>query len=226
MCGRFVQYSDPEIYASRFDLDNLCEARPRYNIAPTQSALAIRQNETGGRELIPLRWGLVPAWSNGPDSRYSMINARAETVHAKPAYRNAFKHRRCLIPTEGFYEWQGTRGGKQPYLIRRLDRGPFVMAGLWESWRDGKGEVLDSCTIIVTDANAVIRPIHDRMPVILATEDFSAWLNPQYKDTVRLNRLLRPAAPDDWVLVPVSKQVNSARNDGPELLEPLGLNTG
>ena len=110
MCGRFVQYSDPEIYASQFDLDTLCEATPRYNVAPTQPVLAIRQSDKGRRALVRLRWGLVPAWSKGPDNRYSMINARAETVKSKPAYRNGFKHRRCLIPAEGFYEgrerWQ------------------------------------------------------------------------------------------------------------------------
>jgi putative SOS response-associated peptidase YedK len=105
MCGRFVQYSDPEIYASHFDLDTLCEAKPRYNVAPTQPVLAIRGNDVGRRELVALRWGLVPAWSKGPDRRYSMINARAETVKSKPAYRNAFTQRRCLIPTEGFYEF-------------------------------------------------------------------------------------------------------------------------
>ena len=105
MCGRFVQYSDPDLYASRFALDTLCETRPRYNLAPTQPVLAIRETDAGTRELVALRWGLVPAWSKGPDSRYSMINARAETVKSKPAYRNAFKHRRCLIPAEGFYEF-------------------------------------------------------------------------------------------------------------------------
>ena len=119
MCGRFVQSSDPEIYASQFDLDTLCEATPRYNVAPTQPVLAIRQSDEGKRALVRLRWGLVPAWSKGPDSRYSMINARAETVKSKPAYRNAFKHRRCLIPTEGFYEWKAGKDGKTPFLIRR-----------------------------------------------------------------------------------------------------------
>jgi putative SOS response-associated peptidase YedK len=118
MCGRFVQYSDPEIYASHFQLDVICQASPRYNVAPTQPVLAIRGTDEGKRELVPLRWGLVPSWSKGPDSRYSMINARAETVKSKPAYRNAFKHRRCLIPAEGFYEWQAGKGGKTPFLIR------------------------------------------------------------------------------------------------------------
>lgn len=223
MCGRFVQYSNPEIYASRYDVDETSEGRPGYNIAPTQPVLAIRHNERGGRELIPLRWGLVPAWSKGPDSRYSMINARAETVHAKPAYRSAFKHRRCLIPAEGFYEWQRTGTGKQPHIIRRRDRQPFAMAGLWDTWRDNSGDILESCTIIVTEANAVIRPIHDRMPVVLSAKNFAAWLDPQNRDTRCLSALLKPAAPQDWTLEPISKQVNNARNDGPELMEPLPI---
>ena len=141
MCGRFVQYSDPEVYASHFQADLACEGPgPRYNLAPTQPVLAVRQTQDGRRELVPLRWGLVPAWSKGPDSRFQMINARAETVDTKPAYRTAFKHRRCLIPTEGFYEWKAEEHGKTPYLIRRSDGAPFGMAGLWETWRDPDGE--------------------------------------------------------------------------------------
>ena len=142
MCGRFVQYSAPEVYANRFDLDSICAATPRYNLAPTQPVLAIRRTETSKRELVPLRWGLVPSWSKGPDSRYSMINARAETVNSKPAYRNAFKHRRCLIPAEGFYEWKAGKGGKIPFLIRRKDKEPFVMAGLWKAGGAKKGRRL------------------------------------------------------------------------------------
>jgi putative SOS response-associated peptidase YedK len=218
MCGRFVQYSDPDLYASHFELDALCAAKPRYNLAPTQPVLAIRETDAGKRELIPLRWGLVPAWSRGPDSRYSMINARAETVKSKPAYRNAFKHRRCLIPAEGFYEWKTEPGGKTPFLIHRQDREPFAMAGLWERWHGEDAAAIESCTIIVTDANALVRTIHDRMPVILAREDYGAWLDPANQDADGLLDLLKPTPPDQWALHPVSRQVNSPRNDGPELL--------
>lgn len=226
MCGRFVQYSNPEIYASRFGLDQLRETMPRYNIAPTQPVLAIRQSETGGRQLAPLRWGLVPAWSKGPDSRYSMFNARAETVRTKPAYRNAFKRRRCLIPTEGFYEWQQTETGKQPYIIRRRDAEPFAMAGLWETWHRASDAPIESCTIVVTQANAVIRPIHDRMPAILEAADYAAWLDPGNRDGAGLSELLRPAAPEDWATIPVSEQVNNVRNEGPELLAPVQRDAG
>jgi putative SOS response-associated peptidase YedK len=222
MCGRFVQYSDPERYAERFGLDHLCHAEPRYNLAPTQPVLAIRLAAAGGRELVPLRWGLIPHWSKGPDSRYSMINARAETVATKPAYRDAFRQRRCLIPSEGFYEWRATEGGKQPYLIGRRDQASFLMAGLWDRWRSGEGDQspIESCTIIVTDANALVRPVHDRMPVILSDEAADRWLDPEQRDLAALTELLRPADPAEMTLHPVSRAVNNARNDGPELLEP------
>lgn len=223
MCGRFVQYSDPDVYASGFGLDEICEMLPRYNIAPTQQVLAIRMSETAGRELVPLRWGLIPSWSKGPESRYSMINARAETLENKPAYRNAFKHRRCLIPAEGYYEWHRTGAGKQPYLIRRRDAQPFAMAGLWETWRRNGLDPIESCTIIVTEANDSIRPIHDRMPVILDAADISSWLDPRNQGGQGLSALLRPAPPNEWTLVPVSKRVNDARNEGPEILEPIEL---
>jgi len=219
MCGRFIQYSHPELYAETFALDRLCAATPRYNLAPSQEVLAIRQAEDGARELTPLHWGLVPAWSKGPDNRYSMINARAETVADKPAYRNAFRRRRCIIPSEGFYEWRATPTGKQPYLIRRRDSAPFAMAGIWETWQ-GQDKPLQSCTIIVTEANSLIAPIHDRMPVILATDDYTAWLDPDHRDQPALTALLAPADPAGWVVEPVSRRVNSPRNEGPDLMLP------
>jgi putative SOS response-associated peptidase YedK len=219
MCGRFVQYSDPGVYASAFDLDALPAASPRYNLAPTQQVLVIRKTDEGTRELVPLRWGLVPSWSKGPDSRYSMINARAETVDSKPAYKNAFKHRRCLIPTEGFYEWK--KGGvKTPFLIRRADGEPFGMAGLWEFWRGKEGETIESCTIIVTEANMLVRELHDRMPVILSPESYAAWLDPENNDAEGLRAMLRPAEPEAWTLVEVSRKVNSPKNDSHDLIEP------
>jgi putative SOS response-associated peptidase YedK len=219
MCGRFVQYSDPGLYAETFDLGRLCAASPRYNVAPSQDILAVRQASDGARELIPLRWGLVPAWSKGPDRRYSMINARAETVADKPAYRHAFRHRRCLIPSEGFYEWRISPTGKQPCLIRRADGAPFAMAGLWETWLGGE-HPLQTCTIIVSDANTLIAPVHDRMPVIIKPADYRAWLDPHHSDRAALTALLRPADPAGWVLCPVSPGVNNPRNEGPDLIRP------
>lgn len=183
--------------------------------------LAIRETDAGKRELVPLRWGLVPSWSKGPDNRYSMINARAETVKSKPAYRNAFKQRRCLIPAEGFYEWRAGEGGKTPFLIRRAGGEPFAMAGLWERWHGSEGDTIESCTILVTDANALVRAIHDRMPVILGREDYAAWLDPGNRDADGLLAMLKPDAAAPWTMHPVSRQVNSPRNDGPGLLEPV-----
>jgi len=220
MCGHFVQYSNPEVYASQFDLDAICEVKPRYNIAPTQPVVAIRRSEEEKRVLVPLRWGLVPPWSKRPDNRYRMINARAETVDSKPAYRHAFKHRRCLIPAEGFYEWKAGKAGKTPFLIRREDKEPFAMAGLWERWEGEEGETLESCTIIVTDANELVRDIHDRMPAILTSEDYDGWWDPNNEDFASLYAILTPADPDRWTMHRVSRLVNSPRNDGPELLEP------
>jgi putative SOS response-associated peptidase YedK len=231
MCGRFVQFSDPECYASRYAIDIPCIVDgPRYNSAPTQAVLAIRAEPDGRRALIPLRWGLVPHWSKGIDHRYSMINARAETVHERPAFRDAFRRRRCLIPTEGFYEWQTTPSGKQPHLICREDRAPFTMAGLWERWQDPtrstEQPALESCTIIVTEANALVAKLHDRMPVILPDEAHAAWLDPNLDDPDALRALLQPLSPEGWTAFPVSRAVNNPRNNGPELIAPLEIPVG
>jgi putative SOS response-associated peptidase YedK len=220
MCGRFVQHSHPEVYASAFELDSLSAAAPRYNLAPTQQVLVVRKADER-RELVPLRWGLIPSWSKGPESGYSMINARAETVDTKPAYRTAFKHRRCLIPTEGFYEWKKKGRTKTPFLIRRKDGEPFGMAGLWERWHGKDDETIESCTIIVTEANALVRDLHDRMPVIVAPEDYAAWLDPQNTDAEGLRKMLPPADSAPWTLVEVSRKVNSPKNDSPDLIEPV-----
>jgi putative SOS response-associated peptidase YedK len=151
-----------------------------------------------------------------------MINARAESVHEKPAYRSAFRMRRCLIPAEGFYEWRSIEGIKQPYLIRREDGEPFTMAGLWETWNDkDSGQQIRSCTIIVTDANNLVSPLHDRMPVILPPEHHAAWLDPSNDDMDQLRDLLTPAETAGWTTLPISKAVNNPRNDNAELLEPI-----
>ena len=226
MCGRFAQYSDPETLAGHFGLETMpYDTQPRYNVAPTQPVLVIRLAEDQPRrELVQLRWGLVPFWSKGPDNRYSMINARAETVASKPAYRAAFAQRRCLIPADAFYEWQPAKDGKQPNAIRRKDRTPFAMAGL-EHWQGDDGSLIDSCTIIVTEANALLRPLHDRMPVILDPADYGNWLGTgrtdRETDKALLQSLLKPADPSGWEVYPISRAVNSSANDSSELLEPL-----
>ncbi len=222
MCGRFVQFSPSRVYADLFGiLEPPPAVPPRYNLAPTQAVLAARAGVGGRNELVPLRWGLVPGWSKGPDSRFSMINARAETVHQKPAYRGPFKYRRCLIPAEGFYEWKNEGGRKQPWFIQRADGLPFAMAGLWEHWQDPAGDELESCSIIVTQANAAIAPLHERMPVILDSEHWPAWLDPVNQRPGELLPLLQPYAGAPMNRYPVSTRVNRPGNEGAELIEPL-----
>jgi putative SOS response-associated peptidase YedK len=223
MCGRFVQSSLAEDYAQLLGVEerNFGNLMPRFNVAPTQTTWACILGPEGQRDLVILRWGLVPHWSKAPDSRYSMINARAETVHQKPAYRDAFRHRRCLIPADGFYEWK-PGNGKQPYFIHRTDGQPMAFAGLWEHWKDRvTGEVIDSCAIIVTGANELMRPIHDRMPVILGTGVFGQWLETPPRQALHLLTLLHPAPAVGLEAYPVSKAVNSPKNEGRELIERL-----
>ncbi|MGZ8908051.1 MAG: SOS response-associated peptidase [Methylobacter sp.] len=222
MCGRFALYSDPFTLARRFEAEEPSDMRPRYNVAPSQNIPIVRE-EGEKRRFALARWGLIPHWAKDIKIGYSMINARAETVAEKPAFRNAFKHRRCLIPADGYYEWQAIAGTKtkQPWFIVLRDREPMAFAGLWERWRSPEGEELESCSIIVTDANGIMRPIHERMPVILAADDWDAWLRSDGKDAVVLQSLLKPYPAEDMVVWPVSTKVNSPRNDSAECLEAL-----
>jgi len=221
MCGRLVIYSPPERYAELFGVNPAYKLNPSYNIPPTTSIPACRVNTKGERELMLMRWGLVPRWSKGPDSHFSMFNARAETVHEKPAYRSAFKKQRCLIPADGFYEWTQANG-KQPYFIHRRDNDPLVFAGLWEHWQDKEDNAIDSCTIIVTEANSLMQPVHDRMPVILNPEQFNAWLDPEYQAGDDLRDMLKPYTAGDLEIFAVSRDVNSPKNDGADLIKRRG----
>ncbi|HET6518666.1 MAG TPA: SOS response-associated peptidase [Geminicoccaceae bacterium] len=220
MCGRYTLATPVDDLQRRFGFAERPNLAPSYNIAPTQAAPVIRRwAAAGGRELAILRWGLVPAWSEGPDGRFSMINARAETVATKPAYRAAFRQRRCLVPADGFYEWQKRDGRKQPYFIRLRSGEPMAFAGLWERWTSHTGQdAIESFTIVVTDANELVRPIHDRMPVILAPEDYDRWLDPGVPDG---RALLRPCPPAWLEAYPVGTRVNSPGTNDARLLEPL-----
>lgn len=220
MCGRFVQSSSLLHYAGVLGIEaaGLPEHAPRYNVAPTD-AVFIARDEGAGAGLAEVRWGLVPHWSQGPDRRYSMINARAETVHERAAYRDPFRHRRCIVPADGFYEWRAECNGKQPYYIHRADGEPLLFAGLWDRWQ-GEGRTIESCTIVVGEANAAVQPIHDRMPVALTPEGARQWLDPGEHDTQRLRDLLAPAPAEAFAYHPVSKRVNRPDHDGPELTEP------
>jgi putative SOS response-associated peptidase YedK len=202
-----------------FDLEPDHSWPLRYNIAPTQEIAAVRADgERGCRTLVSLRWGLIPSWAKDPSIGNRMINARAETVAEKPSFRNAMKRRRCLVLSDGYYEWQkkqGPKGPKQPFYFCLNDERPFAFAGLWESWKDPSGSRLESCTIITTEANTLTRPIHDRMPVILPADSYDHWLDPTLHDAAELQPLLRSYPSEEMKAFPVSTLVNSPRNDDP-----------
>ena len=205
--------------ADAFGLSDVPDFSPRYNVAPTQPVLAIRSRD-GVRSLSLLRWGLIPSWADSPAIGNKMINARADTVATKPAFRSAFKRSRRLIVADGFYEWQSVGKTKQPYFIRLKNDRPFAFAGLAEHWTKG-GETIDSCTIITTEPNELMAPFHDRMPVILRPEDYDAWLDPECSDVSKLQPLLRQSPADEMVAYPVSAIVNSPRNETPQCVTPL-----
>jgi putative SOS response-associated peptidase YedK len=223
MCGRYLLSRPPEEVARFFRTTGaIPNARPRYNVAPTDGVLAVRfYPETHERMLSMLRWGLIPFWSKDAKIGYSTINARAETVADKPAFREAFKARRCIIPADGFYEWKKLDAKrKQPYAITMKDRGLFGFAGLWERWKDRtSGEIVRSCTIIVTEPNEVCAPIHDRMPVILDPADYGRWLGEESATPDELHALLRPYPAERMMAFPVDPRVGSVKNDDPALLQ-------
>ena len=219
MCGRFVGYRGIAELKSVFPID-LVEAKvsPNYNVAPTQNVLSIIRKDNS-IVLTGLHWGLVPFWAKDTKIGYRMINARAETVASKPAFRNAFKKRRCLIPADGFYEWKGKAGKKQPMYITLPDEGPFAFAGLWEIWdRDEEAEnPLMSCTILTTDASRSIEDIHNRMPVILKSAAYQEWMNQEITE-IDLDDILEKKIHKEFSFRPVSKAVNSVKNNSPELI--------
>ncbi len=222
MCGRFTLRTPPQALASLFDLAEAPPVEPRYNIAPSQPVLAVRQHpQTGQREFTFLNWGLIPFWAKDVKIGYRMINARAETVAEKPAFRAAYKYRRCIVPADGFYEWQKRDGGKQPYFIRMRGDQPFGIAGLWERWESPDGSVIESCTLLTTEPNELLRPLHNRMPVILAPEDYEPWLDVQGASPLVLQALLKPYSDSQMEAYPVSTTVNSPRQEGPACIQPL-----
>ncbi len=218
MCGRFTLTSTPEQIAEELELALLpSDYFPRYNIAPLQPVLVVRREEDGERGAALLRWGLVPFWAKEPLIGNRMINARAETIAEKPAYKNAFAKRRCLVLADGFYEWQRVGGRKVPMWIHRTDGRPFAFAGIWERWR-GEDEALETCAIITTGPNALMRSIHDRMPVILSREERERWLD-LGAEPGELRALLCPCAAGDFTAHAVSTLVNSPANNRPECIE-------
>ena len=220
MCGRFtLTRREAESVAAELGVpaESLGGYRPRYNIAPGQWHWVLRM-EYEDRELLPARWGLVNHWAKDRNHGYKQINARAETAHTRPAFRDAFKKRRCIVPADGFFEWAGPRGERQPIWFHRPDGGLFLFAGLYESWQPIPGEWEPTFTIMTTDANATVAPIHDRMPVILPEALADSWLFPHQEDVEALRSLLVPAGPDLLIGAPASMRVNSVKNDDPEVL--------
>ena len=267
MCGRFTLRAASSVVAEHFALFELPPFTPRFNIAPTQPVPVIRlapgtvpvfagtmrsmvaktglspsddeRRSAPRRELVFLRWGLIPAWAKDPSIGNRMINARAETVAEKPAFRTALRKRRCLLAADGFYEWQAGGRRKQPYFIRLRDDRPFAFAGLWEMWEERRGDgtgtgpnlaadsgpvpvrSIESCTLLTTGPNDLMRPIHDRMPAILAPDDYAAWLDPAVQEPTQLLPLLRPYPSEAMVAYPVGTLVNSPANDVPECVAQM-----
>jgi putative SOS response-associated peptidase YedK len=224
MCGRTVVKAKVHDYASMFDLLRVPDLTPNYNVAPTQLTPVVRlKPEDKTREMVLLKWGLIPSWAKEAAVGNGMINARADTVADKPAFRHAFRNRRCLMVADGFYEWQKTNGKKQPYFIGMKDESPFAFAGLWERWKDPANGPVESCALITTDANELVRPIHDRMPVILPRDDYAKWLDPEVEDAGKLQELLVPFPAEEMKTYAVSGLVNKPQNNGPECLAPVEI---
>lgn len=220
MCGRILLTSSGRELAEAFDLAEAPELSPRFNIAPSQSVGTLT-SVSGQRAFSLRRWGLIPAWAKDPSVGYRMINARSETASEKPAFRDALRRRRCIVPANGFYEWARSGREREPHWFRTRSDPFMAMAGLWERWtsRDSD-DVIESFSILTTDANASVCTVHDRMPVLLRREDFDRWLDPAVEDPEALRPLLAPC-PDDWLVgQPVSPRVNDPRNDDPACLLP------
>lgn len=222
MCGRFTLSQSDEAIAKAFDLACVPTWQPRYNIAPTQMVpTVLLPPALCDRQFQLLRWGLIPSWAKDAAIGGRLINARAETVAEKASFRAAFRHRRCLVVADGFYEWQRTERKKQPFYFRLRDGQPFAFAGLWERWQAPDGETIASCTILTTEASELLRPIHDRMPVILDPKDYDLWLDPAVQTPEPLQQLLRPYPAEVMTSYAVSTKVNNPANDSPECITSL-----
>ncbi len=220
MCGRFVKHSSLDLIEKTFNVDSVeAETAASYNIAPTQPVQAVVRN--GGNRLVSFYWGLVPFWAKDPSIAARLVNARVETVAEKPSFRDAFIKRRCLVVADGFYEWKGEKGRKQPWFVTLSTGGPFGFAGLWETWRKSEGQSPHrSCTILTTDASPELRGIHHRMPVILHPDGWDTWLDPLNQITSRLQEVLQTYGLHDFKFHAVSARVNRAANNDAGCIEP------
>jgi len=222
MCGRFTLRTPASVVAEQFAVFEVPPFTARFNVAPSQPVAVVRLAPDGPqprRELVWLRWGLIPGWAKDPTIGNRMLNARAETVAEKPAYRAAFRRRRCLLPADGFYEWQGKGRGRRPFFVRMKDDRPFAFAGLWEAWEGAEHSYVESCTLLTTEPNDLMRPIHNRMPVILGQAAYRAWLDPTVRSE-SLAELMGPYPSEEMTADPVGTFVNSPANEGPKCIEP------
>jgi putative SOS response-associated peptidase YedK len=224
MCGRYTLFANFDEIVDRFDIEAAIQEElynPSYNVAPSQSVLAVI-NDGSRNRLGYLRWGFIPPWAKDEKIGYKMINARAESLSEKPSFRNAFKKKRCLILADSFYEWKRNDDKtKKPMRIKLKSNDVFGMAGLWESWKSPDGKMIYSCSVITTTPNVLVRDIHDRMPVILKQEDEKTWLNPSMNDITKLNNLLKPLPEDLMEAYEVSSMVNSPTINSPHLIEEI-----
>lgn len=219
MCSRYSLTSPPEAVRSYFGTANALVFPPRFNIAPTQPVTIVRLDAKGEREMTLVRWGLIPSWVKDPREFSTLINARSETAAEKPSFRGAMRHRRCLVPADGFYEWTGKAGQKQPHLIRPKSHGLFAMAGLAEHWLGADGSEIETMAILTVAANRTMSALHDRMPAILAPEHFETWLDCRPGTAEHVVHLLEPAPESLLEIAEVSRKLNNPRNEGPEVQE-------
>lgn len=219
MCSRYSLTSPPEAISKMFGYRNKEDFPPRYNIAPTDPVAIVRNDMRHERELALVRWGLIPSWVKDPREFSTLINARSETVTEKPSFRGPIRHRRCLVPADGFYEWTGNPGSKIPHLIRYKSQKPMAFAGIWEHWLGGDGSELETMAILTTSANTDMAAIHDRMPVLLQPLHFEQWLDRKPGTAEQVLELLRPAPDGQLEIKAVNPKLNNPRHEGPELQE-------
>ena len=221
MCSRFTITSHPEAVREYFHYRNKEEFPPRYNIAPTQPVPIVREAENGHRELMLVRWGLIPGWVKDPDDFSTLVNARSETVTQKPSFKSAIKHRRCLIPADGFYEWQGARGQKRPYFIKPKEGGPIAFAGIWEDWMGAEGSEMYSMAILTCASEGAVAKIHNRMPVIVDPEHFDDWLDCKNVRAEEALKLVSAGRPVSFNIEEINPRINNPRNDDAQVQIPV-----
>jgi putative SOS response-associated peptidase YedK len=220
MCGRYTLIAEGRQWQRKLGLQEEPRLEARYNIAPSE-LIAIVRRAHGGNHLAVVQWGLVPFWADDAKIAHRLINARGETAGKKPAFRAAMRYRRCLVPADGFYEWQETDSGKQPMYVRLAGGQVFAMAGLWESWESPAGEVRESATILTTEANALVERMHDRMPVIVEPEDYDRWLDPGMQKPEQVQDICRPYPAEEMGAWPVCRAVSNPRYKGADCIQPL-----